>query len=171
MMNIFKNNKLHHEVYVEFARVRDKPPSSNYDYAIPIIPHLSYDNVSYDIYPYFLGDYYEIKPHCSRSIPTGLCSYCPPEHYFQLHDEIHILEKGVKLKRQIIKNDYKDEWYITLTNTNDRSVFIARDFNIVLSIDPNAILINYMEPIAQFFILRNEIINVNEVSLNKLKYR
>lgn len=140
MFNFLKTHKKK-EVFIEFARVRDIPPSFKCEYAVPVIPHLSYDNVSYDIYPCFLDEYYEIKPHCSRSIPIGIRSYCPAEYYFQLHDERRLLEKGVKLKRSIIRSDYKDEWYVTLTNTNDRSVFIARNFKKALSEDPNAILI------------------------------
>ena len=171
MFKFLKPCKRQPEVYIEFAKVLNSPASLSYDFAVPVIPHLSYDNVSYDIYPCFLDEYYEIKPNRSRTVPVGICSYCPSDYYFQLHDSRHILEKGVRIKRSIIRSDYRDEWYVTLTNTNNMSVFIARDFNKVLSKNPDAILINYTEPIAQFFVLRDEITNVNMVSLSKLKKR
>ena len=101
---------------IKFAKIR---PDA-------IIPSKRVEDMGFDIYPCFDEDYMVIFPHETKLIPTGIASSCDPEFGFLLRERGSTGSKGIALRCGVIDSGYRNEWFIGLTNTTDRSVVISK---------------------------------------------
>ena len=101
---------------VQFARVK---PNA-------IIPSKRYEDMGFDIYACFDEDYITIKPHETKLIPTGITSSCSPEYGFLLKERGSTGSKGIALRAGVIDSGYRGEWFVGLTNTTDKVIFISK---------------------------------------------
>lgn len=85
------------------------------------------EDAGYDIYPYFSQQYIKIDPHQTVMIPTGLKSSLPKSYYIQLAERGSIGSKGAALRCGVIDSGYRGEWFVPITNTTNRLMFIAKD--------------------------------------------
>lgn len=101
---------------VKFAKVR---PDA-------IIPSKRAEDMGFDIYPCFEDDYLAIYPCQTKLIPTGIASSCDPEYGFVLRERGSTGSKGMALRAGVIDSGYRSEWFVGLTNTTDKILFISK---------------------------------------------
>lgn len=104
------------EVNIKFAKVR---PDA-------IIPSKRDEDMGYDIYPCFDEDYILINPHETKLIPTGIASACDPGYGFLLFERGSTGSKGIARRCGVIDSGYRNEWFIGLTNTTNKTLFISK---------------------------------------------
>lgn len=91
-----------------------------------IIPSKRDEDMGFDIYACFDEDYIVINPHETKLIPTGIASSCSPEYGFLLRERGSTGSKGIALRAGVIDSGYRNEWFVGLTNTTDRVLFISK---------------------------------------------
>lgn len=103
-------------VSVNFARVKDKA----------IIPSKRDEDMGFDIYACFDEDYIEILPHETKLIPTGIASACDPGYGFVLFERGSTGSKGIARRCGVIDSGYRDEWFVGITNSTDKRLYISK---------------------------------------------
>lgn len=104
------------EVNIKFAKVRPEA----------IIPSKRDEDMGYDIYACFDEDYMVINAHETKLIPTGIASACDPGYGFLLFERGSTGSKGIARRCGVIDSGYRDEWFVGLTNTTDRDLYISK---------------------------------------------
>lgn len=137
-----------------------------------IIPTKEYENAGYDIYANFLEDYIVIKPHETVMIPTGIASACTPDYYFQLFERGSTGTKGIGQRCGVIDSGYRKEWFIPITNHNEKHLVIrkkgvtnAEIFGILM---PEIIDYPYEKALCQVVLLPVPKVRINEISYEEL---
>jgi dUTP pyrophosphatase len=103
-------------VKVKFAKVR---PDA-------IIPSKRDEDMGFDIYACFDEDYIVINPHETKLIPTGIASACDIGYGFELFERGSTGSKGIARRCGIIDSGYRNEWFVGLTNTTNKVMFISK---------------------------------------------
>ena len=103
-------------VNIKFAKVR---PDA-------IIPSKRNEDMGYDIYACFDEDYMVINPHETKLIPTGIASACDPGYGFLLFERGSTGSKGIARRCGVIDSGYRNEWFVGLTNTTNKVMFISK---------------------------------------------
>lgn len=103
-------------VNVMFAKVRDGA----------VIPSKRVEDMGFDIYACFDENYIVIKPHETKLIPTGLASACDPGYGFVLFERGSTGSKGMARRCGVIDSGYRDEWFVCISNLNDKDLFISK---------------------------------------------
>lgn len=101
---------------VKFAKVR---PDAK-------IPSKRDEDMAFDIYACFDDDYIVIPPHETKLIPTGIASCCKPKYGFVLRERGSTGSKGIALRAGVIDSGYRNEWFVGLTNTTNKVLFISK---------------------------------------------
>lgn len=101
---------------VKFAKV--KPDA--------IIPSKRDEDMGFDIYACFDEDYMVINPHETKLIPTGIASACNPKYGFLLRERGSTGSKGIALRAGVIDSGYRSEWFVGLTNTTNKMLYISK---------------------------------------------
>ena len=101
---------------VKFAKVR---PDA-------IIPSKRDEDMGFDIYACFDDDYIIINPHETKLIPTGIASACNPKYGFLVFERGSTGSKGIARRCGVIDSGYRNEWFVGLTNTTDRMLFVTK---------------------------------------------
>lgn len=91
-----------------------------------IIPSKRDEDMGFDIYACFDEDYIVINPHETKLIPTGIASACNPEYGFLVFERGSTGSKGIARRCGVIDSGYRNEWFIGLTNTTDKVMFISK---------------------------------------------
>ena len=103
-------------VKINFAKVR---PDA-------IIPSKRREDMGFDIYACFDEDYIRINPHETKLIPTGIASACDVGYGFLLFERGSTGSKGIARRCGIIDSGYRNEWFVGLTNTTNKVMFISK---------------------------------------------
>ena len=101
---------------VKFAKVR---PDA-------IIPSKRDEDMGFDIYACFDEDYIIINPHETKLIPTGIASACNPKYGFLVFERGSTGSKGIARRCGVIDSGYRNEWFIGLTNTTNKTLYISK---------------------------------------------
>lgn len=101
---------------VKFAKV--KPDAK--------IPSKRMEDMGFDIYACFDEDYIAIHPNETKLIPTGIASSCDAEYGFLLRERGSTGSKGIALRAGVIDSGYRNEWFVGLTNTTNKVLFISK---------------------------------------------
>lgn len=104
------------KVNVKFAKVR---PDAT-------IPSKRDEDMGFDIYACFDEDYIVINPHETKLIPTGIASACDPGYGFLLFERGSTGSKGIARRCGVIDSGYRNEWFVGLTNTTNKVMFISK---------------------------------------------
>lgn len=91
-----------------------------------IIPSKRDEDMGFDIYACFDDDYIVINPHETKLIPTGIASACNPKYGFLVFERGSTGSKGIARRCGVIDSGYRNEWFIGLTNTTDRMLFVTK---------------------------------------------
>lgn len=157
-------------VNVKFAKVREGA----------IIPSKRKEDMGFDIYACFDEDYIVIKPHETKLIPTGLASACDPGYGFVLFERGSTGSKGMARRCGVIDSGYRDEWFVGISNLNDRELFISKIpyEDVIKSVygrecedrDLNRFIVYpYSKAIVQALVLPVYEVNEEELSYDELK--
>lgn len=91
-----------------------------------IIPTKRDEDMGFDIYSCFDEDYIVIHPQQTKLIPTGIASACNPKYGFLLRERGSTGSKGIALRAGVIDSGYRSEWFVGLTNTTSKTLFISK---------------------------------------------
>ena len=142
---------------VKFART--KPDA--------IIPTKRIEDAGYDIYACFEEDYMIIPPHTTTMIPTGIASACDTDYCFVLKERGSTGTKGMAQRCGIIDSGYRNEWFVPITNTNNKSILIYKNEDV--KTDGDYILYPYTKAICQVLIIPVPEVDVEEYTYEELK--
>lgn len=95
-----------------------------------IIPTKIDENAGFDIYANFEEDYMIIRPHETKMIPTGLHSAFSSDYVAILKERGSTGSKGIGQRAGVVDSGYRGEWFVPLTNHNDKAVVIAKESNV-----------------------------------------
>lgn len=153
------------ETEVKFAKVH---PNAT-------IPSKRDEDMGFDIYACFDEDYIVINPHETKLIPTGIASACNPEYGFLVFERGSTGSKGIARRCGVIDSGYRNEWFIGLTNTTDKVMFISKlseketynkHYDKTM---PKSFVYPYSKAIAQVLVIPVPKVKVNEISYDELK--
>ena len=91
-----------------------------------IIPSKNDENAGMDVYANFEPNFIQINPHETKMIPTGIASSCSNDYYFQLLERGSTGTKGIAQRCGVIDSGYRSEWFVPLTNTTDKTLYITK---------------------------------------------
>ena len=140
-----------------------------------IIPSKRDEDMGFDIYACFNEDYMVINPHETKLIPTGIASACDPEYGFVLRERGSTGSKGIALRAGVIDSGYRNEWFVGLTNTTNKVMFISKlneedtYQKYYGDIMPESFVYPYSKAIAQALIIPVPKTDVEEISYDELK--
>lgn len=150
---------------VKFAKVR---PDAK-------IPSKRNEDMGFDIYACFDEDYMVISPHETKLIPTGIASSCDPEYGFILRERGSTGSKGIALRCGVIDSGYRNEWFIGLTNTTRKMMFISKlseqeTYNKYYNNSmPESLVYPYSKAIAQALVIPVPEVEVEEIAYEDLQ--
>ena len=150
---------------VKFAKVR---PDAK-------IPSKRDEDMGFDIYACFDEDYIVINPHETKLIPTGIASACNPDYGFLVFERGSTGSKGIARRCGVIDSGYRNEWFIGLTNTTNKVMFISKlSENETYDkyyddIMPESFVYPYSKAIAQALIVPVPKASVEEISYEELQ--
>lgn len=152
--------KKEEKVKVQFARVNSEAK----------IPQKREEDAAFDVYACFSEDYLEIHPHKTVMIPTGIASCCSNNYCFILKERGSTGSKGIGLRSGVVDSGYRGEWFVALTNHNDKEVYISKNGLVLPAWKMNeAIVYPYEKAIAQAMVVPVPKIDINEISYEELK--
>ena len=152
-------------VSVKFAKVKDGA----------IIPSKRDEDMGFDIYACFDEDYIAINPHETKLIPTGIASACDTDYGFVLFERGSTGSKGIARRCGVIDSGYRNEWFIGLTNTTNKVMFISklseRDTydKYYGETMPESCVYPYTKAIAQALVMPVPKTKVEEITYDELK--
>ncbi|MDU4325697.1 MAG: dUTP pyrophosphatase [Clostridium celatum] len=122
-----------------------------------VIPTKTEENAGRDLYACFDEDYIVILPLETKMIPTGIATAFGPEFYAQIQERGSTGSKGIKFGAGVIDSGYRGEWFVPITNCNEKILIIAKypDSNEVKRLYPgkDKIIYPYSKAIAQFVMI------------------
>ena len=140
-----------------------------------IIPSKREEDMGFDIYACFDEDYMVINPHETKLIPTGIASACDQEYGFLVFERGSTGSKGIARRCGVIDSGYRNEWFIGLTNTTNKVMFISKlseqeTYNKYYgSIMPESFVYPYSKAIAQALVIPVPKVEVEETPYEELK--
>jgi dUTP pyrophosphatase len=152
-------------VNVKFAKIRSDAK----------IPSKRDEDMGFDIYACFDDDYMVIYPHETKLIPTGIASSCDSDYGFVLRERGSTGSKGIALRAGVIDSGYRNEWFIALTNTTDKVLFISKLSEqetydkFYDKMMPRSFVYPYSKAIAQALIAPVPKVKVDEISYEELQ--
>ena len=148
------------DALIKFAKVKEGA----------VVPSKRDEDVGLDIYACFEEDWIEIPPHTSKLIPTGIASAFDKEWGIIFRERGSTGVKNIKVNAGVIDSGFRNEWFVSLYNGNDVSVYITKFMNGEQSPeDKNAILYSYEKGIAQALLVPVPKTKIVEVSYDELK--
>ena len=132
-----------------------------------IIPTKRIEDAGYDVYACFEEDYMMIPPHTTTMIPTGIASACDTDYCFVLKERGSTGTKGMAQRCGIIDSGYRNEWFVPITNTNNKSILIYKNEDV--KTDGDYILYPYTKAICQVLIIPVPEVDVEEYTYEELK--
>lgn len=91
-----------------------------------IIPSKREEDAGYDIYPCFDEDYIVIYPHETKMIPTGIASAFSSDYVAILKERGSTGTKGIGQRSGIIDSGFRGEYFVPITNHNDKPIIIVK---------------------------------------------
>ena len=95
--------------------------------AAAIIPSKRVEDGAFDVYACFEDDYLLLDPHETKLVPTGIASAFSADYVAILKERGSTGTKGIGQRCGVIDSGYRGEWFIPITNHNDRSLIIAKE--------------------------------------------
>ena len=161
-LNEKENNIMKEELI--FAKVREEAK----------IPTKRAEDAGRDLYPCFEQDFMVIHPLETELIPTGIATAFSPKYYAQIQERGSTGSKGIKYGAGVIDSGYRGEWFVPITNCNDKSLMIAKKEyldNIIFKneVEKRFLVYPYEKAIAQFVMHLVPHFEEKEVSYEELQ--
>ena len=113
-LNEKENNVMKEELI--FAKVREGAK----------IPTKRTEDAGRDLYPCFEQDFIVIHPLETELIPTGIATAFSSKYYAQIEERGSTGSKGIKYGAGVIDSGYRGEWFVPITNCNNKSLMIVK---------------------------------------------
>ena len=91
-----------------------------------IIPTKKDEDVGYDLYADFSGDYFVIEPFKTKPVPTGIACAFSKKYYAQIEERSSMAKKAIKKSGGVMDSGYRGEYLIMLYNTNNVPFIISK---------------------------------------------
>ena len=155
---------------IKFAKLRDGA----------IIPTKKEEDAGLDIYACFDEDYMVIPPHTTKLIPTGICSAFDKDYMVLLEERGSTGSKGIKRSAGVIDSGYRGEWFVALTNSTNKTLFITKltkeettlnhyGFIKLDNIDNHVIIYPYTKAIVQALVIPVPKLDIEEWTVDEVK--
>lgn len=111
-----------------------------------IIPTKKDGDAGLDIFACFDCPYMIIPPHQTVMVPAGIASVMHPSKYIQIEERGSTGSKGIKKSAGVIDSSFRGEWFVPLSNVNDKTVIISKienEIELFMLIVSDAIANNY----------------------------
>ena len=135
-----------------------------------IIPSKRDEDGGYDVYACFDEDYIVIQPHETKLVPSGIATAFSPKWVAIIKERGSNGSKGIAQRCGVIDSGYRNEWFIPLTNTTNKTVTISKlpkeQLPLMLQ---EGIVYPYTKGIAQFIMVEVPKLNTHEVDFDTLK--
>ena len=133
-----------------------------------IIPSKREEDGAFDIYACFEEDYILLEPHETKAIPTGIASAFSSDYVAILKERGSTGTKGIGQRCGVIDSGYRGQWFIPLTNHNDKPLVIAKEVA-TNGFNPEAkIIYPYEKAIAQCMMVVVPKLTIEEITHDEL---
>ncbi|MFR1835271.1 MAG: dCTP deaminase domain-containing protein, partial [Turicibacter sanguinis] len=102
---------------INFAKVK---PSA-------IIPSRRLEDGAFDVYACFEEDFITFEPHETKLVPTGLASAFSTDYVAILKERGSTGTKGIGQRCGVVDSGYRGEWFVPMTNHNNKRLVIAKE--------------------------------------------
>lgn len=150
----------------ESKAMKEKIYFASYDEDV-IIPSKKDENAGMDIYAYFEDTSVIFNPNETKMIPTGLYSACSEDFYFQLFERGSTGTKGMGQRCGVIDSGYRGEWFIPITNHNNKPLIITKETDIE-HLQDDYIVYPYSKAICQAVLLPVPKVEINVIGYQEL---
>lgn len=133
-----------------------------------IIPSKREEDGAFDIYACFEEEYMIIKPHETALIPTGIASAFTSDYVAIVKERGSTGSKGIGQRCGVIDSGYRGEWFIALTNHNDKPLIISKNYKVNNLTSDLAIVYPYEKAIAQCIMVEVPKLSISEVTYDEL---
>lgn len=135
-----------------------------------IIPTKRDEDAGYDIYANFEEIDMVIEPFTTKLIPTGIASRLSENLYFQIEERGSTGSKGIKKSAGVIDGNYNGEWFVALTNCNNKPVLITKEgTEFTKYLEEDYIVYPYTKAIAQAVLHTVPVATSTEITYEDLK--
>lgn len=133
-----------------------------------IIPSKREEDGAFDIYACFEEDYVLIKPHETKMIPTGLASVFSSDYVAILKERGSTGTKGIGQRAGVVDSGYRGEWFVPLTNHNDKPLIIYKNESDLIAVEDDYIMYPYLKAICQCIMVEVPKLSIKEISKEDL---
>jgi dUTP pyrophosphatase len=135
------------------------------------IPSKELENAGYDIYACFEEDSITILPGEIKLIPTGICSAFSEDFVLVLKERGSTGTKGMSQRCGIIDSGYRNEWFVPINNTSNKTIIISKNVEEVQNHYGKEVVIiyPYAKAISQALLLPVPRTEVVELSAEELR--
>ncbi len=146
------------EQLIYFAKVRDNA----------IIPSKRLEDGAFDIYACFEEDYKVIQPHETLLISTGLASAFSTDYVAILKERGSTGTKGMGQRAGVVDSGYRGEWFVPVTNHNNKPLVIMKESYKDQESFKDAIIYPYEKAISQCIMVRVPQLSITEIGYEDL---
>ena len=114
-----------------------------------IIPSKREEDGAFDIYACFDEDYILLDPHETKLVGTGIASAFSSDYVAILKERGSTGTKGIGQRCGVIDSGYRGQWFVPLTNHNDKPLVIVKEKSAKLFTADSTIVYPYEKAIAQ----------------------
>jgi dUTP pyrophosphatase len=140
-----------------FAKVRDSA----------IIPSKRDEDAGYDVYADFEGDELVIKPNEIVLVPTGIASSVTDKYALIAKERGSTGTKGMAVRCGVIDSGYRNEIFIPINNTSNKTIVITKNPDI--KYEDDVIVYPASKAIAQLLLVPVPKAKVKEIPYEQLK--
>ena len=141
---------------INFAKVK---PSA-------IIPSNRLEDGAFDVYACFEEDFITFEPHETKLVPTGLASAFSTDYVAILKERGSTGTKGIGQRCGVVDSGYRGEWFVPMTNHNNKRLVIAKES--VAQNFEDSIVYPYEKAIAQCMMVEVPKMAIEEISYEDL---
>lgn len=133
-----------------------------------VIPSKREEDGAFDIYACFDEEYAVIKPHETRMIPTGIASAFASDYVAILKERGSTGSKGIGQRCGVIDSGFRGEWFVPLTNHNDKPLIISKNPEVCSVGSEVAIVYPYNKAICQCMMVEVPKLKIEEITYDEL---
>lgn len=133
-----------------------------------VIPSKRIEDGAFDIYACFDEAYMIVPAHQTVLVPTGLASAFSEDYVAILKERGSTGTKGIGQRAGVIDSGYRGEWFVAVTNHNDRLLVIAKDEAVQNEAWADAIIYPYTKAICQCIMVEVPKLKTEEISYEAL---
>lgn len=135
-----------------------------------VIPTKRDEDAGYDIYANFSENELIISPFSTELVPTGIASRLSENLYFQIEERGSTGSKGIKKSAGVIDGNYNGEWFVAITNCNNKPLVITKEEeSFTKYLEEDYIVYPYSKAIAQAVLHTVPVATTQEITYEELK--